>query len=376
VTCPNHRRREQRDPQLFGKLRAEIGAFTASCILLAQRLLERGYYPLSFAQKHMQDAIAREGNHVKAFLAECCIVGDATNWSVSDSIYSEYVSFCANSGITNAKLAKHVLSASICNMALGVSAKRGRHENKVVCGLQGIRLREAQDAWATDEDELNRYADDRLLVEQTEMLTVIDDRLTVVPRTSNTMNEPVEPVEKVPLPVLMASSQNNQPKERPLVTTPLDQVDQGQGVSVVESEPIEMPSTLSTILLDEPPKRPEDVDGTDAAPVTDQHTAVYRCNVRDCDQPAIIHDPTNTEEEERRYGLWCAPHQVCYENLVFGELLDPPYPRVALSVCSALCEGHEAWLHFHQHPRASATTVNTAVYKLVEGQSQSKEESA
>jgi hypothetical protein len=138
-----------------------------------------------------------------------------------------------------------------------------------------------------------------------------------------------------------------------------------------------MPSTLSTVLLEEPPEQLENVDGTAAALVTDQHAAVYRCNVRDCDQPAVIHDPTNTEEEKRRYGLWCEAHQLCYENLVFGELLDPPCPRVALSVCSALCEGHEAWLHFHMHPRASVTTVNTAVYKLVEGQqSQSKEESA
>src|SRR2546426_12315788 len=64
-------------------------------------------------------------------------------------------------------------------------------------------------------------------------------------------------------------------------------------------EPVEMPSTLSTVLLEEPPKQPEDVDGTAATLVTDQHAAVYRCNVRDCDQPAIIHDPTNTEEEER-----------------------------------------------------------------------------
>jgi len=377
VTCPNHRRREQRDPQLFGTLRAEIGPFAASCILLAQRLLERGYYPLSYAQKHTQDVIAREGNHVKAFLAECCIVGDATNWSVSDSIYNEYLSFCANSGITNAKLAKHVLSASICNMAMGVSAKRGRHESRVVCGLQGIRLREAEDIWATDEDELNRYADDRLLVDQTEMLTVIHGQLTVVPKTSNAANEPVEPVEELSLPVLMAQNQNTLSEEIPLVTTPLDQVDQGQGVPLEEQKLVEMPPTLSTIRLEVPVEQIEDVDGSNDISTTCQHAATYICNVRDCGQPAIIHDPANIEEEERTYGLWCASHQACYENMLCGELLDPRYPRVALSVCSSMCEGHEAWLHFHQHPQASVATVNAAVYKLVEGQqSQSKEESA
>jgi phage/plasmid-associated DNA primase len=42
VSCPNHRVRGERDPQLFAKLRSEIGAFAATCIELAKRVLARG----------------------------------------------------------------------------------------------------------------------------------------------------------------------------------------------------------------------------------------------------------------------------------------------------------------------------------------------
>jgi phage/plasmid-associated DNA primase len=98
VSCPNHRVRGERDPQLFGKLRAEIGAFAATCIELARRVVARGYYPMSYAMKHMTDVIARDGNHVKAFVAECCIVGVVEDWSVSESIYGAYLSYCTNNG--------------------------------------------------------------------------------------------------------------------------------------------------------------------------------------------------------------------------------------------------------------------------------------
>jgi phage/plasmid-associated DNA primase len=119
--------------------------------------------------KHMTDLIARDGNHVKAFVAECCITGVAEDWSVSETIFAAYLSYCANNGQTS-HLPKNVLSSTICNMGIGVSAKRGRSEGKVVCGLQGIRLRVDQDPWMTDEEERSRYVDDALLIGSTEML--------------------------------------------------------------------------------------------------------------------------------------------------------------------------------------------------------------
>src|SRR5205807_9746155 len=134
-------------------------------------VLVRGYYPMSYAMKQVTDSIAREGNHVKAFVAECCITGVAEDWSVSESIYGAYLSYCATNG-HKSPVPKNVLSSTLCNMGTGVSARRGRHEGKVVCGLQGIRLRVEQDPWMTDEEERWRDADGVLLGGSTELLLV------------------------------------------------------------------------------------------------------------------------------------------------------------------------------------------------------------
>jgi hypothetical protein len=240
VSCPNHRLRGERDPQLFAKLHAEIGAFAATCIELAKRVLARGYYPMSYAMKHMTDVIARDGNHVKAFVAECCITGVAEDWSVSETIFAAYLSYCANNGQTS-HLPKNVLSATLCNMGIGVSAKRGRHEGKVVCGLQGIRLRVEQDPWMTDEEERSRYSDDALLIGFAEMLMAVDGRLMVVPRASNRIDEPLEPVQEEALMVLMAETGNTVMEE----THPVEVLasDEGQGNSLENKKVAQMPST-------------------------------------------------------------------------------------------------------------------------------------
>src|SRR5207248_4898920 len=113
-----------------------------------------------------------------------------------ESIYGAYLSYCATNGYKS-PLPRNVLSSTICNMGLGVSARRGRHEGKVVCGLQGIRLRVDQDPWMTDEEERGRYSDDALLVGSTELLMVVDGRLRVESSASNTMEEPLEPVQEI-----------------------------------------------------------------------------------------------------------------------------------------------------------------------------------
>ena len=67
---------------------------------------------MSYAMKHMTDVIARDGNHVKVFVAEQCIVGVADDWSVSENIYGAYLSYCATNG-HKSPLPKNVLSSTI-----------------------------------------------------------------------------------------------------------------------------------------------------------------------------------------------------------------------------------------------------------------------
>lgn len=361
VSCPNHRPRGERDAQLFGKLRSEIGAFAATCIELAKRLLVRGYYPMSYAMKHMTDSIVRDENHVKAFVAECCITGVAEDWSVSESIYADYLSYCANNG-HKSPLPKNVLSSTICHMGSGVSAQRGRSEGKVVCELQGIRLRVEQDPWMTEEEERSRYADDELLVASAELLMVVDGRLRVTQRASNTMEEPVEPVQEDVLLVLLAKTQNTPVKE----THPVEVLssEEGQGGSLGNKKFVQKPSTSSVDDVEEPVERNEAVDGSSAS----QHepaTLIYRCSVYGCSEVAIVHRE-DAEEEERIYGLWCAAHQDRSEMMRLGMLLEPEYPRVEYAAGHTLCEGREAWLRFSLHAQSSVGMVKRQVIWLIE----------
>ena len=82
----------------------------------------------------------------------------------------------------------------------------------------------------------------------------------------------------------------------------------------------------------------------------------------------MIHDSDTIEEEERNHGLWCAAHQDRCETMMLGEMLEPQYPRIQFSVSSSMCEGREAWLHFHAYPLASVEPVNKVVRQLVEQQ--------
>jgi hypothetical protein len=367
ISCPNHRPRGERDPQLFAKLRSEIGASAATCIELARRVLARGYYPMSYAMKHMTDLIARDGNHVKAFVAEHCIVGVAEDWSVSETIFAAYLSYCASNGQPS-HLPKNVLSSTICNMGIGVSAKRGRNEGKVVCGLQGIRLRVDQDPWMTDEEERSRYSDDALLVGSTEMLMAVDGRLRVVQRAINRIEKPLEPEQEDVLMVLMAETGNSSLEE----TYPLEVSvsDEGQGSSLKNKESVQEPSTPSTEGVEGPVEGLQAVDGSVDGSSGSQHepaTPQYRCSVYSCSAPAIVHSE-DTEEEERTYGLWCAGHQDRSETMRLGMLLEPEYPAVEYARGHTMCEGREAWLRFHMQPRSSVNMVKREVIVLIEEQ--------
>ena len=76
----------------------------------------------------------------------------------------------------------------------------------------------------------------------------------------------------------------------------------------------------------------------------------------------------DAEEEERTYGLWCAAHQERSETMRLGMVLDPVYPRLEYAPGHTLCEGREAWLHFHLHAQSSVGMVQRHVHQLLEAQ--------
>jgi hypothetical protein len=220
----------------------------------------------------------------------------------------------------------------------------------------------------TDEEERSRYCDDALLVGTEELLMVVDGRLMVVPEASNTVEEPLEPVQGDVLLVLLAATGKSAVKE----TYPLEvsASDEGQGGSLENKEFVKEPSTPATNVVEKPLERDEAVAGAVDGLVTSQQqpaTPAYRCSVYGCGEVAIVHSE-DAEEEERTYGLWCTAHQDRSEAMRLGMLLDPAYPRVEYVLGHTLCEGREAWLRFHLHAQSRVGIVRRHVHQLLEAQ--------
>ncbi len=377
ISCPNHRKRDQRDPNLFAQMRQEIEAFTSTCILLAQLVLQRGYYPLSYAMKHMQESIAREGNDVKAFLAERCFVGDATDWTTSEFVYSSYVTYCDTNGQpASARLPKNILSSMLIGMGAGITAKRGRWEGKVVCGLQGIRVRTDQELWTvTDESELRDFHDDVLLVTPQQQLTVVHGKLMVTQTASNKKEPPVEPIQAEVLTVLMAESEIVALTITTSITEEAKEEQQEGRYLPIEKENGIIPTTPTIATITAHLEPAERVDGRENEEVH-IHTSLATpcCQVTDCEEQAMLHSDLSIEEEERHYGLWCARHQDRRTMMELGEQLTPAYAALQYRLPIGeqpgltLPEGHEAWLHFARYRYAATREVIVGAERLVQGQ--------
>ncbi len=218
----------------------------------------------------------------------------------------------------------------------------------------------------TDEEERSRYSDDALLIGSDEVLMAVAGRLMVVPRAINMVEEPGEPMQEELLLVLMAESGNTVMKDTHPVEVSVHE--EGQGGSLENKKIVEMPSTPATRVVEEPLEGDEGVAGSVDGPITSPQqpaTPAYRCRVYGCSNPAIAHSD-DPEDEERIYGLWCAAHQDRSETMRLGMLLEPCYPAVEYAPGHTLCEGREAWLHFHLHAQSSAEMVRRRVRELVE----------
>src|SRR5437588_1006191 len=210
----------------------------------------------------------------------------------------------------------------------------------------------------TDEEERGRESADALLIGS-------DELLMVVPQASNTIEEPVEPVQEDVLLVWMAETGNSPVEE----THPVEGLigEEGQGGSLENKKIMEIPATPATEGVEEPLERDETVAGSvDGSSASQQQpaTPTYRCSVYGCGEGAIVHSE-DAEEEERIYGLWCAGHQDCSETMRLGMLHAPCYPAVEYAPGHTLCEGRQAWLRFHLYPQSSVGMVRRRVMALI-----------
>ena len=370
IECPNHRPKGNRDLSMIDTLEPEVGAFAATCLFLAQAVLERGYYPLSNQMKLVLDEIDKEGSYLKSFLAsECIIEPESGDRVTTDTLYQQYISYCHNNGVRDQyHLTKEVFSRQIVNMRLGVTRSRFfSEEGKLARGLVNIRLRMGQDHWRSEEEELDRYQSDEPLFVGT--LTPIDGKLTLQEIRVNTIHPPVEPVEPGSLTPLTDKTENFSLTDTPLVKADpkvggsLEKEKNAPDVSIAssvgESEPVEPVQTIDTSLV-EPSGDLSDASREPSEPV---------CEVKGCGQPA---EPSS-EEEAACYGHWCSTHEDRMEMMVFGEMLSEPYARLEYSIGSAVAKGAENWRRFATYASAPVQRVLTAINAALDQESPDQE---
>jgi P4 family phage/plasmid primase-like protien len=101
IECPNTLAPTQVDAHLVQKLQAELGGFVAQCLAAALATLQVGSYPISAAMRATFDMVATEGDPLKAFVAECCLLTIYTgqrHHSYSAKAYQRYTEWCSTNG--------------------------------------------------------------------------------------------------------------------------------------------------------------------------------------------------------------------------------------------------------------------------------------
>lgn len=338
IKCPNHRPRDQRDLTLIDRLYEEIGSFAASCIFVAQRLLERGYYPLSNKMKLALEDVSNEGSNLKSFLAQQMILEEGAQ-AITDFAYQMYISFCEDNHVQRTyHLTKEMFAKHICSMRIGVTASRFPNaDGKQVRGLIGIRPRQEQDLWETEDEKLRRHQIDEPLINGT--LTVTDGKITIQPLAVCPVEQPVKLAQtepetvktgKLKKEILLETTLTNDP---PLVVpTPRSSIEQ-------EVFP-DLPSLPSNEPLEQPVEESQAIDGY-IEPV-----GLGVCSVKGCGQEVDVYDI----EQAEKYGCWCPEHSNRVSLILYGEALG--YPRLQHTIYSAITAGESHWKNFVKFPGA------------------------
>ncbi len=268
------RPKEERNPRLLkDHLLDERGAFAASCIELAEQVLQRGYYPLSAEMKSLLDRIANEANPLKDFLQEMCIVDGGTETRIATKdAHEAYTQYCEDNAIDKKyRLAKNAFSLTLHNMHIGIIPKHMRFDGVLKRGLEGMRLRNESDPGIAEK----AYTHDEPL-HKPNRLTVVNGVNAVIHPTVNTFAQPVERPEDGMLTVLTVEDGNSYDN------SPITPLGNGQGgIAPIERSSEKMPLTPLTDTIKRPVEQNGHVNGHNSAsltPLTKSKCAAPGCN--------------------------------------------------------------------------------------------------
>jgi putative DNA primase/helicase len=284
IECPNGPRPDsQQDKKLFPqKLLPELDAFSATCIQLATLALDRGYYPRSDKMKALLDRIASEGNPLKAFLAERCIL-DRKEKTLAASIYTTYRDYCLENG--NKPLARNTLSSALRDMYNGVTTGWMRVDGNPARCYLGIRLRKDADSEPTEDI----YQSTPLL---SDSVNVVNDPSTITNGIVDGIDQPLEHAQDI-LSTMSTINQQYSPIENVVIHS------ENANVSIEEDKSPKTSLTSLTPSIDQPLARSQPVNGHQKASLTivdssltvatkgkrDERGFLVTCKIEGCTRP-------------------------------------------------------------------------------------------
>jgi phage/plasmid-associated DNA primase len=124
IQMPYEVARKDRNAGLIDEMIKEIGAYAHNCILLALEIRERGYYPQSAAMLELSARVSANGNPLKLFVEDHCLLGKDENGALytigSTELWEYYKAYCERSGYKY-PLAQNSFVTSLKDMNKGIT---------------------------------------------------------------------------------------------------------------------------------------------------------------------------------------------------------------------------------------------------------------
>ncbi len=164
LDCPNALSEAKQDSHLLGKLQPELGAFAAACIQLALQAQRTRKYPESAQMQSLLTDIETNGDALKLWLAERCMVAEGTFESTA-ALYADLRQWSEENGLNPVSRPKMRDVLSTYHPQLKATRQRATDpqtgEITLIWGLSGIRLRTLEDDWTELEQDEAAEVEDR-----------------------------------------------------------------------------------------------------------------------------------------------------------------------------------------------------------------------
>ena len=152
IQTPFHLTSSERDPELLNKMLSERQGYARACIALAKEMIKQRRYPKSSAMKELAGHAETNGNTLRSFIADMCVLEKSASVPKS-ALYAAFNTYRGNNGNTR-DYSLPTMTTNLRDMDIGVhdnNNKSVRYKGIVCKCFFGIREK--------TEDELNSEVD-------------------------------------------------------------------------------------------------------------------------------------------------------------------------------------------------------------------------